>query len=77
MLGKGDVIVSNVVKIPNQKHFTITFDPTLAMIPTANVIVFYITTDGEIISDTIKIEFGNELQNFVRQAYEKARTKSL
>lgn len=35
------------------------------MVPNARVIIYYIRPDGEIISDTLKIEFGDELQNFV------------
>lgn len=65
VLGKGDVIVTEVLSVPNSKNFSFTFTPSLAMIPKANVIVFYITTDGEIISDSLKVEFGNELRNFV------------
>lgn len=35
------------------------------MVPKANLIVYYIRPDGEIVSDRLKIEFDNELQNFV------------
>lgn len=35
------------------------------MVPKANLIVYYIREDGEIVSDQITIEFGDELQNFV------------
>lgn len=34
------------------------------MVPKAQLIVYYMK-DGEIISDTIDIEFGEELHNFV------------
>lgn len=35
------------------------------MVPKASLIVYYIRPDGEIVSDQLKIEFGDELQNFV------------
>jgi CD109 antigen len=36
------------------------------MIPKSKVVVYYITPDGEIISDSAEIEFENELVNFVK-----------
>jgi CD109 antigen len=61
--------------IPNKKSFQFEFMPTLEMVPKASVIVFYITDDGEIISDSLKIEFGNELRNFVDVDLSKDQTK--
>lgn len=66
IVAKGEVVVSKVVDGQNKKKHQIEFIPTLSMVPTANVIVYYITKDGEIISDSLKVEFGNELRNFVR-----------
>lgn len=65
VVGKGDVVKSERVQVPNAKDFQFEFKPSLAMIPKTNVIVYYITADGEIISDRVEIEFGNELKNFV------------
>lgn len=65
MLGQGDVVASDILQVPSTKDFQFEFKPTLAMVPEASVIVFYITSDGEIISDSTKIEFSNELNNFV------------
>lgn len=65
ILGKGNVIASEIVEVPNKKDFQIEFTPSLAMIPKVSVIVYYITSDGEIVSDSLKLEFGNELNNFV------------
>lgn len=65
VVGKGNVIVSEIVEVPNKKDFQIEFTPSLAMVPKVSVIVYYITSDGEIISDSLKLEFGNELKNFV------------
>lgn len=65
VVGRGDVITSGVVEVPNVKSFQFEIKPTMAMVPKANVVVYYITDGGEIISDKIVINFGNELQNFV------------
>lgn len=65
VIAKGDVVVSETITVPNKKSFKLEFMPTLAMLPKANVVVFYITDDGEIISDSLKIEFGNELRNHI------------
>jgi len=68
-MGKGDVILSEQVQVPDAKNFQITFMPSLAMVPKAYVIVYYIASNGEIISDSVDVEFGNELRNFVRNYY--------
>lgn len=39
------------------------------MVPHVNLLVFYITEEGEIISDNVQIEFGNDLRNFVRNFF--------
>lgn len=65
VLEKGNVIVSETIQVNNTKDFQFDFQPTMAMIPKAKVIVFYITSGGEIISDTLTVNFGNELGNFV------------
>lgn len=65
VLGRGDVIISRTVQLPNSKNFNFRFLASFAMVPKANLIVYYIRPDGEIISDQLKVEFENELQNFV------------
>ena len=65
VFSKGDIVVSEIVNVPNTKIFQIEFTPSMAMVPSARVIVFYITSDGEIISDSTQINFENELNNFV------------
>jgi CD109 antigen len=65
VLGRGDVIISKTVQVPNSKSFNFRFLASFAMVPKANLIVFYIRPDGEIVSDNLKVEFGDELQNFV------------
>lgn len=45
------------------------------MVPEAKLLVFYITASGEIISDTVGLEFGDELRNFVRQVFHETSHK--
>jgi CD109 antigen len=68
---KGNVIVSEVLKVSEQKSFDFDIKPSLEMLPKANLIVFYITLGGEIVSDSQELEFGNELRNQVRKASRK------
>lgn len=65
VLGRGDVLISKTLQVPNSRNFNFRFLGSFAMVPKANLIVYYIRDDGEIISDQLKIEFGDELQNFV------------
>lgn len=65
VLGRGKILESKYVKAKPSKKFEFTITPTLDMLPTAYVLVFYIEASGEIISDYVAIEFGNELKNFV------------
>lgn len=65
VLGRGDVIISRTLQVANSRNFNFRFLASFAMVPKANVIVYYMREDGEIVSDQLKIEFENELQNFV------------
>lgn len=69
VLGRGDVIISRSMQVPNSKSFNFRFLASFSMVPKANLIVYYIRPDGEIISDELKIEFGDELQNFVSLSF--------
>lgn len=64
VIGRGDIIVTNSVEIPNRKSHTITFLASFAMVPKAQFIVHYIH-ENEIISDKLDIDLGEDLQNFV------------
>lgn len=64
ILGRGDIIFTNTVEIPNRKRHIITFLATFAMVPKAQFIVHYIK-DNEVISDKLEIDLGDDLQNFV------------
>lgn len=65
LLGRGTCIESKTLHFNPTKRHIIDFTPSLKMIPKAQMIFNYVTTDGEIISDRIEIEFGNELINEV------------
>jgi CD109 antigen len=66
IIGKGKILDSKFIKVQNSRSFAFTVKPTVDMLPTANVLVYYIEDSGEIISDFITVEFGNQLKNFVR-----------
>lgn len=67
VLAKGDVIVSEVLQVANATQAQFEFQPSLAMVPNAHVVAYYVTSDGEIVSDFKIIKFRNDLMNFVRQ----------
>lgn len=64
VLGRGDIILTNILEVPNRKNHDITFIGSFAMVPKAQFIVHFVK-DGEIISDRLEIEFNEDLQNFV------------
>jgi CD109 antigen len=65
VLGRGDIIISRTLSVGGQKKYNFQFLASFAMVPKANIVVYYIRADGEIISDSIKLELGSELQNYV------------
>lgn len=65
VFGKGSLVESKSISFPSTKRHVISFIPKVTMIPKARVVVFYLTSDGEIVSDKFDVEFGNELINFV------------
>lgn len=67
VLGRGDVIITNTVQIPNRKSHSITFLASFVMVPEAQFIAYFVR-DGQIASDKIEINF-DELQNFVSTGY--------
>ncbi|KAJ6641357.1 CD109 antigen [Pseudolycoriella hygida] len=60
-----NVIGSETIRMPPTKSYDFEFSPTCEMIPKVKLVVFYITDDGEIISDSLAIEFENNLRNFI------------
>lgn len=75
VLGRGDIIVSGAVQVPNAKRQTFKFLATFAMVPKAQLVVFYIRPDGELVSDRIDIEFSSELANYVKLDVSKGQAR--
>jgi hypothetical protein len=65
----GAVIDSQIFAVQDSssrsKKLNITISPQPSMAPKSKIIFFYITSDGEIISDKIKIKLEKHLQNSV------------
>jgi Alpha-2-macroglobulin bait region domain len=66
IIGKGKILDSKFINAQNSDKFEFNVKPTMDMLPTAYILVFYIEASGEIISDYTTVEFGNQLKNFVR-----------
>ncbi|XP_063696587.1 CD109 antigen-like isoform X3 [Culicoides brevitarsis] len=76
VLGRGDIIASGAVTVPNAKTATFKFLATFAMVPKAQLVVYYIRPeDGEMVSDRVEIVFSSDLANFVRLDVSKAETR--
>lgn len=75
VLGRGDIIVSGAVQVPNAKSSTFKFLATFAMVPKAQLVVYYIRADGELVSDRIDIPFSSDLANFVKLDVSKSQAK--
>lgn len=67
IFGRGCSVEANTVKFENTKDYTLNIKPSFLMIPKAQLVVYYLSHEGEVISDRIEIEFGNELVNYVRR----------
>ncbi|XP_055853354.1 thioester-containing protein 1 allele R1 [Episyrphus balteatus] len=65
IVGRGDILMSRSVDVPNTKYHAIKFLATFAMVPKAKLLV-YMVVDGELIYDEQTIEFGQDLVNFVK-----------
>ena len=59
----GDVVASQSFEIPNSKEYLMKIMPTMSMVGKANILVFYITECGEIISDSQQIELIKKMNN--------------
>ena len=63
VIGSGSVLESKTLSVSNLKKTEFSFTATDEMASSSHVIVYYITSDGEIISDKIKIELESDLKN--------------
>ncbi|XP_053673860.1 thioester-containing protein 1 allele R1-like [Anopheles nili] len=75
LLGRGDVLLSNTVAVPESKIHTFKFLATFAMVPRAKLVVYYIAANGDMVSDSKEITFDSELQNFMKVSLSKDQTK--
>ena len=69
ILGRGDVVISKTLVVPNQKTHSFRFLASFAMVPKASLVVYYIRPDGELVNDRVEIEMGDDLQNFVSRNF--------
>lgn len=75
VLGRGDVIVGGTIPVPDRTLHTFRFPASFAMVPRAKLVVFFVQDDGELVSDSVEIEFGSDLQNFLKVTLSKAESK--
>lgn len=66
LIGRGDVLIANTFQIDNRKEFRFHFVATHAMVPYSHLLVSYVRDDGELVADSVDVEIGGLLQNFVR-----------
>lgn len=65
VIGRGDVVISKTLLVGGQYKFNFRFLASFDMVPKAYIVVYYIRGDGEIISDNVKLEIAEDLQNYV------------
>jgi hypothetical protein len=65
VIGSGSVLQSETIQTPRTKQYELSFQPKQEMIPKSQVIIYYIASNGEMISDKVELEFANELKNQV------------
>lgn len=69
VIAKGNIVDSDTIKLPESsvdaKTYQIVFKAKMEMMPHAKIVVFYLTQDGELISDASEIEFEEDLENHV------------
>lgn len=66
IIGRGDVLVSNVIEVPDRKTHAFKFLASFAMVPKAHLVVYFITSTGNLVTDSVEIAFADELQNFIK-----------
>ncbi|XP_023714120.1 CD109 antigen isoform X3 [Cryptotermes secundus] len=65
VIGRGDVIMANTIKLADKKTHNFRFLATYVMAPVAHVMVYYVKEDGEVVANALDIELEGALQNFV------------
>lgn len=74
VLGRGNCVEAKTLHFPSTKRHVVEIQPSLMMIPKAQLVFNYVTSDGEIISERIEVHFGNELVNHVSDCYSISTT---
>lgn len=64
LTSRGKLILSARKAIPNKNSFTITFTATFDMVPSAKLVIYYLVSNGDIVSTNIDIPVTG-LNNFV------------
>lgn len=75
VMGRGDLLVARTIQLDNDLTTTFKFMSSFAMVPKAKLVVYYVTSDGEIVSEKANIEFRSQFQNFVKVELSKERAK--
>ncbi|XP_058450670.1 thioester-containing protein 1 allele R1-like isoform X2 [Malaya genurostris] len=75
VMGRGDIIVGGTIAVPERKTHTFRFPASFAMVPRARLVVYFIRENGELVSDNLDIEFGSDLQNFLKVSLSKSQSK--
>lgn len=75
VLGRGDILASGSVQVANVKSHTLKFLATFSMVPNAQLVVYYVRPDGEIVSDRLEIQFSADLANFIKLDVSKNQAK--
>jgi hypothetical protein len=65
VLAGGKILESKHENFKETNEHNLSIKPSLFMLPKATVVIYYIAENGEIISDKIHVEFGNQLLNQV------------
>jgi Alpha-2-macroglobulin bait region domain len=60
IVGRGNVLISQVVNMDRKKIGFFEFNSTLTMAPSSSLVVYYITETGKIISDETEFTFEPE-----------------
>lgn len=75
VIGRGDLLVARTLQLDNDITTTFKFMASFAMVPKAKLVVYFVTEDGEVVSEKADIEFRSQFQNFVKIELSKEKAK--
>lgn len=75
VMGRGDLLVARTIQLDNDLTATFKFMASFAMVPRAKLVVYFVTDDGEVVSEKATIEFRSQFQNFVKIELSKEKAK--